>query len=128
MTDIIKAVRDFAQAVGCTTDQFNERQTALYTGLQAEEFSEKIAAIIGTRAVPNTEITALMRLLHLRDVLDDVSQGMAACGQIVKSAANAMNCSDVAAATALANKAGGGMTAICFLAAVVEMTEPSNVK
>lgn len=46
--------------------------------------------------------------------------------QVVKSAANAMRCSDIAAATTLANKAGGGMAAICYLAAVVEMTEPSN--
>lgn len=46
--------------------------------------------------------------------------------QTVKSAANALNCSDLAAATTLANKAGGGMAAICYLAAVVEMAEPSN--
>jgi len=51
---------------------------------------------------------------------------MEAYGQVVKSAANALNCSDVAAATMLANKVGGGMAAICYLAAVVEMTEPSN--
>lgn len=57
---------------------------------------------------------------------DTYHERMAAYGQTVKSAANALNCSDVAAATTLANKAGGGMAAICYLAAVVEMTEPSN--
>ena len=53
---------------------------------------------------------------------------MAAYGQTVKSAANAMACSELSAATTLANKAGGGMAAICYLAAVVEIMEPSNVK
>ena len=57
---------------------------------------------------------------------DGYHKRMEAYGQVVKSAANALNCSDVAAATTLANKAGGGMAAICYLAAVVEMTEPSN--
>lgn len=57
---------------------------------------------------------------------DRYYERMEAYGQTVKSAANALNCSDMAAATTLANKAGGGMAAICFLAAVVEMTEPSN--
>ena len=46
--------------------------------------------------------------------------------QVVKSAANAMGCSELAAATTPSNKAEGGVTAICYLAAVVEMTEPSN--
>ena len=57
---------------------------------------------------------------------DGYHERMAAYGQVVKSAANALGCSDIAAATTLANKAGGGMAAICYLAAVVEMTEPSN--
>lgn len=55
----------------------------------------------------------------------EYQQRMEAYGQAVKSAANALNCSEIAAATKLANKAGG-MSAICYLAAVVEMTEPSN--
>ena len=58
---------------------------------------------------------------------DGYHKRMEAYGQVVKSAANALNCSDIAAATTLANKVGG-MAAICYLAAVVEMTEPSNVK
>lgn len=45
MTDIIKAVRQFTEAVGCTTDQFNVRQTALYIGLQLEEMAEKLEAM-----------------------------------------------------------------------------------
>lgn len=57
---------------------------------------------------------------------DGYHKRMEAYGQVVKSAANALRCSDIAAATTLANKAGGGMAAICYLAAVVEMTEPSN--
>ncbi len=52
-------------------------------------------------------------------------QRMDAYGQIVKSAANAMQCSELSAATTLATKAGG-LSAICYMAAVVEMTEPSN--
>lgn len=51
---------------------------------------------------------------------------MEAYGQAVKSAAQAMECSDLAAATALANKQPGTTAAILYLAAVVEMTEPSN--
>lgn len=35
---------------------------------------------------------------------------------------------DVSAETTLANKAGGGMAEVCYLAAVVEMTEPSNAE
>ena len=45
MTDIIKVVRQFTEAVGCTTDQFNVRQTALYIGLQLEEMTEKLEAL-----------------------------------------------------------------------------------
>lgn len=51
MTDIIKAVRQFTEAVGCTTDQFNVRQTALYIGLQLEEMSEKLEEIFGVRLI-----------------------------------------------------------------------------
>ncbi len=57
---------------------------------------------------------------------DGYHKRMEAYGQVVKSAANALRCSDIEAATTLANKAGGGMAAICYLAAVVEMTELSN--
>lgn len=57
---------------------------------------------------------------------DGYHKRMAAYGQVVTSAANALRCSDIAAATTLATKAGGEMAAICFLAAMVEMTEPSN--
>lgn len=45
MTDIIQVVRQFTEAVGCTTDQFNVRQTALYIGLQLEEMTEKLEAL-----------------------------------------------------------------------------------
>lgn len=45
MTDIIQVVRQFTEAVGCTTDRYNVRQTALYTGLQCEELSEKMDAM-----------------------------------------------------------------------------------
>lgn len=38
-------VTRFTQAVGCTTDQFNARQTALYIGLQLEEMAEKLEAV-----------------------------------------------------------------------------------
>lgn len=38
-------VRRFTEAVGCTTDRFNVRQTALYIGLQLEEMAEKLEAI-----------------------------------------------------------------------------------
>ena len=52
---------------------------------------------------------------------------MKAYGQVVKSTANAMNCGEIKAAIALADKAGG-MAAIFYIASVVEMTEPSNVE
>lgn len=38
-------VRRFTEAVGCTTDCFNVRQTALYIGLQLEEMAEKLEAL-----------------------------------------------------------------------------------
>lgn len=38
-------VRRFTEAVGCTTDRFNVRQTALYIGLQLEEMAEKLEAV-----------------------------------------------------------------------------------
>ena len=38
-------VRRFTEAVGCTTDCYNARQTALYTGLQLEEMAEKLEAL-----------------------------------------------------------------------------------
>lgn len=47
MTDIIKSVRKFTEAVGCTTDRYNVRQTALYTGLQLEEMAERMDAVFG---------------------------------------------------------------------------------
>lgn len=40
----IADVRQFTEAVGCTTDRFNVRQTALYIGLQLEEMAEKLEA------------------------------------------------------------------------------------
>lgn len=70
------------------------------------------------------------RLYECRDTArsvfgDSYQQRMEMYGQAVKSAAAALECSDLKAATTLADKAGG-MAAICYLAAVVEMTEPSN--
>lgn len=41
----IADVRRFTEAVGCTTDRFNVRQTALYIGLQLEEMAEKLEAV-----------------------------------------------------------------------------------
>lgn len=40
----IADVRRFTEAVGCTTKEFNVRQTALYIGLQLEEMAEKLEA------------------------------------------------------------------------------------
>lgn len=45
-------VRRFTEAVGCTTDQFNVRQTALYIGMQLEEMAEKLEAMNVSSAVP----------------------------------------------------------------------------
>ncbi len=78
MTDIIRVVRQFTEAVGCTTDQFNVRQTALYTGLQAEEFCEKIQALLDGLDFNERTHIQTMRLMHLRDVLHDVQHGMKA--------------------------------------------------
>lgn len=46
MTDIIQKVRQFTEAVGCTTDHYNVRQTALYEGLALEEGAEAIEAML----------------------------------------------------------------------------------
>lgn len=44
-------VRRFTEAVGCTTDRFNVRQTALYIGLQLEEMAEKLEAISDSKKI-----------------------------------------------------------------------------
>lgn len=65
MTDIIQAVRQFTEAVGCTTDRFNVRQTALYIGLQLEEMAEKLEALdIDACAHDENLIQALGYLQH----------------------------------------------------------------
>ena len=50
-------VRRFTESVGCTTDRFNARQTALYIGLQLEEMAEKLEACFQS----DTAITIAMR-------------------------------------------------------------------
>lgn len=45
--NLIDSVRQFTEAVGCTTDRYNVRQTALYIGLQLEEMAEKLEAVLG---------------------------------------------------------------------------------
>jgi len=69
MTDIIKSVRDFTQAIGCTTDQYNARQTALYIGLQLEEMAEKLEAM----ATPNDSGFVSAPLRKLSGMLNDFS-------------------------------------------------------
>ena len=44
---VVADVTKFTQIAGCTTDQFNVRQTALYIGLQLEEMAEKLEEIFG---------------------------------------------------------------------------------
>lgn len=44
-------VRRFTEAVGCTTDRFNVRQTALYIGLQLEEMAEKLEAVFHSKKI-----------------------------------------------------------------------------
>ena len=58
-------VTRFTQAVGCTTDQFNVRQTALYIGLQLEEMAEKLEAFGLTGAT----------FEHLRLLSKDMKEG-----------------------------------------------------
>jgi predicted HAD superfamily Cof-like phosphohydrolase len=48
-------VKKFTELAGCTTDQFNVRQTALYIGLQLEEMAEKLDAIFPTEGREMTE-------------------------------------------------------------------------
>jgi hypothetical protein len=57
---------------------------------------------------------------------DQYYNRMAAYGQTVKSTANALGCNELSAATTLAKKASSEIAALCYLASVVEMTEPSN--
>lgn len=65
MTDIIKAVRTFTEAIGCTTDRYNVRQTALYIGLQLEEMKEKLEALdFGHVHHSGGFYTSLMASLH----------------------------------------------------------------
>lgn len=52
---LIADVRLFTEAVGCTTDRYNTRQTALYIGLQLEELAEKFDAIYGKGGFVLTE-------------------------------------------------------------------------
>lgn len=55
---LLDSVTEFTRAVGCTTDRFNVRQTALYIGLQLEEMAEKLEAC-GLSDLQSPEITCL---------------------------------------------------------------------
>lgn len=57
----IADVRRFTEAVGCTTDRFNVRQTALYIGLQLEEMAEKLEALGFTDKESRLQIVARLR-------------------------------------------------------------------
>lgn len=58
-------VRRFTEAVGCTTDRFNVRQTALYIGLQLEEMAEKLEAFhITIASIP--QLAKFMRLASIQ--------------------------------------------------------------
>lgn len=64
----VSDVTSFTQAVGCTTDQFNARQTALYIGLQLEEMAEKLDAVQkaggGVFKYAKHDLEDLIRNLH----------------------------------------------------------------
>lgn len=60
--NIVDAVTQFMKAADQTIDVFNTRQAALYTGLQAEEFAEKLEALF---AGCDKEPIVLTNLKHL---------------------------------------------------------------
>lgn len=65
MTNIIAEVRKFTEAVGCTTDRYNVRQTALYIGLQLEEMAEKLDSMnfLAHRAFQENAVALNMKVL-----------------------------------------------------------------
>lgn len=59
---------------------------------------------------------------------DRYKEHVDSCVMAIELTANTMGCSNIKAATTLAKKANREITAILYLAAVVEMTEHSSVK
>ena len=62
-------VTKFTQIAGCTTDQFNVRQTALYIGLQLEEMAEKLEEIFG-ECSPSAEYLGILSTNFKNGVFD----------------------------------------------------------
>ena len=68
--DQIQAVEKFVNAVSQTTDHFNVRQTALYTGLQVEELAEKLEAIgLSVWAKDLYDLSASFKVGHYDDMV-----------------------------------------------------------
>jgi predicted HAD superfamily Cof-like phosphohydrolase len=63
--DIIGVITKWNKDAGNSTDHFNGRQTALYTGLQCEELAEKLTAM-GLHGIAG----------HLSQVGDELKQGV----------------------------------------------------
>lgn len=72
-------VRRFAELAGCTTDQFNARQTALYIGLQLEEMAEKLEAIFGCRDMMVRLLISVSSLFKRGDYDSDVAKANREC-------------------------------------------------
>lgn len=97
----VASVKSFTELAGCTTDQFNARQTALYIGLQLEEMAEKLDAAFGCR-VHLTEMLMLcsqnfkeghhdelVEMADREDLLDaDVDLAWVTVGSMLSQGAN----------------------------------------
>ncbi len=67
-------VRRFTEAVGCTTDRFNIRQTALYIGLQLEEMAEKLEAISESKKIDQIDVLTEAEIGGAAAMLRDMSR------------------------------------------------------
>lgn len=106
----IADVRQFTEAVGCTTDRFNVRQTALYIGLQLEEMAEKLQALdldttAGTlqdlgRMFKQGAMDSRVRLADRADMLDaDIDLAWVTIGSALSQGADVLGaCGEVARA------------------------------
>lgn len=69
---MINYIQDFMNAADAATDKFDPRMVALYTGLQLEELTEKLAAIEAAPGVfPKDSLSRLRHVVHVMTLLGD---------------------------------------------------------
>lgn len=74
--ELVDAVAGFMQIGGQTTGKMNAKQACLYTGLQLEEMSEKIEAIIGGALTPDDKAHLDKLVVMLKSYAAEFKSGL----------------------------------------------------